>query len=68
LSNIYFHWDVIESYTYVCEIESVSTNNKSGAVCMKEYGLNDVKLFRLNEGNQHCKFWFINDGMNIIPM
>jgi hypothetical protein len=35
---------------------------------MKEYGMNDVKLFRVNDGNQHCKFWFTNDGMNIIPM
>jgi hypothetical protein len=68
LSNIFFHWDIIESYNYVCEIENVMTNNKSGTVLMKEYGLNDLKLFRLNEGNQHCKFWFTNDGMNIIPI
>jgi hypothetical protein len=61
LSNLFFHWDVMESDTYVYEIESASTNNKSGDVCMKEYGLNDVKLFRLNEGNQHCKIWFTKD-------
>jgi hypothetical protein len=27
-----------------------------------------MKLFRVNEGNQHCKIWFTNDGINIIPM
>jgi hypothetical protein len=68
MSSVYFHWDILESDNYVCEMENVMTNNKSGIVLMKEYELNDVKLFKLNEGNQHCKFWFINDGMNIIPM
>jgi hypothetical protein len=56
LSNLFFHWDATESDNYVCEIEGVSKNLKSETVLMKEYGLNDVKLFRLNEGNQHCKF------------
>jgi hypothetical protein len=68
LSNIFFYWDIMESDTYDCEIEGLSTNNKSGVMLMKEYGLNDVKLSRLVDGNQHCKFWFTNDGMNIIPM
>jgi hypothetical protein len=35
---------------------------------MKEYGLNDIKLFRLNDGTQHCKIWFTKDGINIIPI
>jgi hypothetical protein len=68
LSYLYFHWDVIENYNYVCEIENAVTNSKSGAVSMKEYGLNDMKLFRVNEGDQHCKIWFTNDGINIIPL
>jgi hypothetical protein len=68
LSNIFFHWDIAESDTYACVIEGVSPRNKSGIVLMKEYRLNDVKLNKVNEGNQSCKFWFTNDGMNIIPM
>jgi hypothetical protein len=68
ISNIYFHWDIMESYNYVCEIEEIMTNNKSATVLMKEYLLNDMKVFRLNDGNQHCKFWFTNKGMKIIPV
>jgi hypothetical protein len=68
LSNLFFHWDVTESDTYLCEIEGVSTNLKSETVLMKEYDLHGIKLVRLNEGDQHCKFWFTNDGMNIIPI
>jgi hypothetical protein len=68
MSNVYFHWDITELDTYVCEIESVMTNNKSGVVLMKEYKLTDVKLFRVNDGCQHCQIWFTNDGVNIIPM
>jgi hypothetical protein len=51
-NNLYFHWDM-ESYNEVCEIENVMTNNKSGTVLMKEYGVNDLKLFRLNDEDQH---------------
>jgi hypothetical protein len=58
----------MKSDTYVCEIEGVSTNHKSGPDLMKEYGMNDVNLFRMNDGSQHCKIGFTNDGMNIIPM
>jgi LPS sulfotransferase NodH len=43
-------------------------NTGLGYIKMKEYGLNDMKLFRLNDGNQHCKIWFTNDGINIIPI
>jgi hypothetical protein len=68
MSNIYFHWDIMESDNFVCEIESVVTNSKSGVVLAKEFGLNDMKLFRVNDGTQHCKIWFTKDGMNIIPM
>jgi hypothetical protein len=68
LSNLYFHWDIMENYNYVCERENVLMNSKSGTVKMKEYGLNDMKMFRLNDVTQHCKIWFSNDGMNIIPM
>jgi hypothetical protein len=35
---------------------------------MKEYGLKDVKLLRLNDGTQHCIIWFTNDGINIISL
>jgi hypothetical protein len=58
----------MENYNYVCEVEGIMTNSKSGAALMKEYGLNDMKIFRLNDGTQHCKFWFTNDGVNIIPL
>jgi hypothetical protein len=68
LSNLYFHWDILDNYNYVCEIESIMTNSKSGAILMKEYRINDMKLFRLNDGIQHCKFWFTNDGINITPI
>jgi hypothetical protein len=44
------------------------TNSKSGAVLMKEYELHDIKLFRLNDGDQYCKIWFPNNGINIIPL
>jgi hypothetical protein len=54
-NNLYFHWDILDNYNYVCEVESIMTNSKSGAILMKEYGLNDIKLFRLNDDNQHCK-------------
>jgi hypothetical protein len=68
LSSLYFHWDIIESDNYVCEVENVVMNSELGGVKMKEYGLNDMKSFRLNEGTQHCKIWFKNDGINIIPI
>jgi hypothetical protein len=68
LRNLYFHWDAMESDSYICEVEGIMINKKSGAVVMKEYRINDVKLFRLTDGNQHCKIWFTNDGMNIIPL
>jgi hypothetical protein len=68
ICSLYFHWDILESDNYVCEMECVLTNNKPRPVLMKVYGLNDVKLFRLDKVNQHCKFWFTNDGMNIIPL
>jgi hypothetical protein len=58
----------MENYNYVCEIDNIMANNKSATVTMKEYGLNDIKLCRLNDGNQHCKFWLTNDRMNSIPM
>jgi hypothetical protein len=68
LSNLFFHGDVTESDIYVCYIEGVSTNHKSEPVLMKEYGRNDIKLFRVNDSNKHCQIWFTKDGMNIIPM
>jgi hypothetical protein len=68
INNVYFHWDIMENYNYVCEIENIMTNNKSGAVMMKEYELNDIKLFGLNDRDQHCKILFANNGMNIIPL
>jgi hypothetical protein len=68
LSNLYFHWDIMENYNDVCEVEGIMTNSKSGAILMKEYGINDMKRFRLTDGNQHCKIWFTNDGINIIPI
>jgi hypothetical protein len=68
INSLYFHWDAMESDNYVCEIESIVTNSKSRAVLIKEYGVNDMKVFRLNDGDQHCKIWFTNHGMNIIPL
>jgi hypothetical protein len=68
INNLYFHWDISKSDNYVCEIESVVMNSKSGGVLMKKYGVQDIKLFRLNDGPQHCKIWFTNDGINIIPL
>jgi hypothetical protein len=59
---------IIESDNSVCEIESIITNNKSDSVLRKEYEVNDVKLFRLDNGNQHCKILVTSDGMNIIPV
>ena len=53
INSLYFHWDILESDNYVCEIESFTTNSKSGAVLIKEYGVNDMKVFRLNDGAQH---------------
>jgi hypothetical protein len=66
INSLYFHWDIIKFNNYVCEIENI--NNKSGVILMKEYGLNDMKLFRLNDGTQHCKIWFTNYWINIIPI
>jgi hypothetical protein len=54
INSLYFHWDILESDNYVCKVE--------------EYEGNDVKLFRLTDGTQHCKIWFTNDGINIIPI
>jgi hypothetical protein len=68
INSLYFHWDIVESDNYVCEIESVVTNSKSGAVLIKEYGVNDMKVFRLNDGAQNCKIWFTNNGTDIIPL
>jgi hypothetical protein len=66
INHLYFHWDIIEYDNYVCEVENTSDNK--GIIKMKEYGLNDMKLFRLNDGTQHCKIWFTNDGINITPI
>jgi hypothetical protein len=68
MSNVYVYWNRIESDNYVCEVESAMTNNKLCLVVMKEYGVSDMKIFRVNDDTQHCKIWFPNDGMNIIPM
>jgi hypothetical protein len=68
LRSLYFHWDISESDNYICEVENIMTNSGFGYVKMKEYGLYDIKLFRLTDGNQHCKIWFTNDGINIIPL
>jgi hypothetical protein len=67
-SNLYFHWVITKSDNYVCEIEEIITNHKPSTILIKEYRLNGIKLFRLDDGNQHCKIWFIKDGMNIIIM
>jgi hypothetical protein len=45
----------MELDTYVCEVESVMTNNELEVVLMKEYRLSYMKVFRLNDENQHCK-------------
>jgi hypothetical protein len=58
----------MKNYYYVYEIENVAMNSKSRAVLMKEYGVNDVKLFSLTDGTKQCKIWFTNDGINVIPM
>jgi hypothetical protein len=59
INNLYFHWDIIEFDNYICEIESVVMNSKSETVLMKEYGLNDINLYRLNDGDLYMIKRFI---------
>jgi hypothetical protein len=58
----------LESDNHIFEIEEITTKHKSSHVLMKEYILNNVKLFRVNEYNQYFKFWSKNDWMINIPM
>jgi hypothetical protein len=60
INNIYFHWDIMEYDNYVCKMKNITTKNKSRPVLMKEYGLNDMKVYRSDNNNQHCKTRFKN--------
>jgi hypothetical protein len=64
----YFHRNITESVNYVCELESITTNNKTGPFLMKEYHLHNVKKVRLENGQQEFKIWYPSDGMRIILM